>query len=123
MEVEGGDEDGEGMDVVDADGELVLEHPGPILAHAHQPLLGVLHVVAPHPQVNHEADYHRGQHPDHHLHRPVLRPLRHPVAPCRREPHHPRPSKLRRLQSAPHGEGIRNRALDRICSWLRPPPL
>ena len=35
MQVEGGDENGEGVDVVDADGELILKHSRSVLAHAH----------------------------------------------------------------------------------------
>lgn len=37
--VEGGDEDGKGVDMVYTDAELVLQHPRPLITHVQQNLL------------------------------------------------------------------------------------
>lgn len=59
LEVEGGDENGDGVDVVDGDAELLLQHPGPLLAHADEALLGAVHALPAHGPVHHRGASHR----------------------------------------------------------------
>lgn len=46
--MESGDKDGKGMDMVNTDTELILQHPSPLITHAHQSLLPLLLVGSIH---------------------------------------------------------------------------
>ena len=61
--VECGDENGERVDVVDGDAELLLQHPGPLLAHVDEPLLGAVHALPPQVPVHRRRARHRQQQP------------------------------------------------------------
>lgn len=88
--VEGGDEDGEGVDMVDANSELVLQHPSSLVTHADQHLRplghggGVKEVVDEAGHDGREAD--PEQHPLHPVHPPV--PGVAPPPPRRRRHRH-----------------------------------
>jgi hypothetical protein len=71
--VEGGDEDGEGVDVVDGDGELVLQHARALLAHADEPLLRLAQRRVAEVGVQEHPERRGPQHPQQHRYGDQLR--------------------------------------------------